>query len=101
MEMYNLIPSVKSVTVWALDLESEFIEVDANEKIIAITNKYYASAIIDFLSSKKVEYTVKTIEEGKYATFISIESENIYINNDKLMQCIENVNTCVIKKAKM
>nr|UVM96566.1 MAG: hypothetical protein [Bacteriophage sp.] len=98
MEMYNLIPSVKSVTVWALDLESEFIEVDANEKIIAITNKYYASAIIDFLSSKKVEYTV---EEGKHAVFISIESENIYINNDKLMQCIENVNTCVIKKAKM
>ena len=96
--MYNLIPSVKSVTVWALDLESEFIEVDANEKIIAITNKYYASAIIDFLSSKKVEYTV---EEGKHAVFISIESENIYINNDKLMQCIENVNTCVIKKAKM
>ena len=98
MEMYNLIPSVKSVTVWALDLESEFIEVDANEKIIAITNKYYASAIIDFLSSKKVEYTV---EKGKHAVFISIESENIYINNDKLMQCIENVNTCVIKKAKM
>lgn len=98
MEMYNLIPSVKSVTVWALDLESEFIEVDANEKIIAITNKYYASAIIDFLSSKKVEYTV---EEGKHAVFISIESENIYINNDKLVQCIENVNTCVIKKAKM
>lgn len=98
MEMYNLIPSVKSVTVWALDLESEFIEVDANEKIIAITNKYYASAIIDFLSSKKVEYIV---EEGKHAVFISIESENIYINNDKLMQCIENVNTCVIKKAKM
>lgn len=97
MEMYNLIPAVKNVTVWALDLESEYIEVDAYKKVIVITNKYYASAIIDFLSSKKVEYTV---QKKKQLTLVFIESENIYINNDKLMQCIENVNTCVIKKAK-
>lgn len=97
MEMYNLIPAVKNVTVWALDLESEYIEVDAYKKVIVITNKYYASAIIDFLSSKKVEYTVQKKEQ---LTLVFIESENIYINNDKLMQCIENVNTCTIKKAK-
>lgn len=97
MEMYNLIPAVKNVTVWALDLESEYIEVDAYKKVIVITNKYYASAIIDFLSSKKVEYTV---QKKKQLTLVFIESENIYINNDKFMQCIENVNTCVIKKAK-
>nr|DAG99503.1 MAG TPA: hypothetical protein [Crassvirales sp.] len=97
MEMYNLIPAVKSVTVWVLDLESEYIEVDAYKKVIVITNKYYASAIIDFLSSKKVEYTVQKKEQ---LTLVFIESENIYINNDKLMQCIENVNTCTIKKAK-
>lgn len=97
MEMYNLIPAVKNITVWALDLESEYIEVDAYKKVIVITNKYYASAIIDFLSSKKVEYTV---QKKKQLTLVFIESENIYINNDKLMQCIENVNTCVIKKAK-
>lgn len=96
MEMYNLIPAVKNVTVWALDLESEYIEVDAYKKVIVITNKYYASAIIDFLSSKKVEYTV---QKKKQLTLVFIESENIHINNDKLMQCIENVNTCVIKKA--
>ena len=97
MEMYNLIPAVKNVTVWALDLESEYIEVDAYKKVSVITNKYYASAIIDFLSSKKVEYTV---QKKEYLTLVFIESENIYINNDKLMQCIENVNTCTIKKAK-
>lgn len=97
MEMYNLIPSVKSVTVWTLDLESEFIEVDAYKKVIVITNKYYVSAIIDFLSSKKVEYTVQKKEQ---LTLVFIESENIYINSDKLMQCIKDVNTCTIKKAK-
>lgn len=97
MEMYNLIPAVKNVTVWALDLESEYIEVDAYKKVIVITNKYYASAIIDFLSSKKVEYTVQKKEQ---LTLVFIESENIYINSDKLMQCIKNVNTCIIKKAK-
>lgn len=97
MEMYNLIPAVKNVTVWALDLESEYIEVDAYKKVIVITNKYYASAIIDFLSSKKVECTV---QKEEYLTLVFIESENIYINNDKLMQCIKDINTCTIKKAK-
>lgn len=29
-----------------------------------------------------------------------MENENIYINSDKLMQCIKDVNTCTIKKAK-
>lgn len=97
MEMYTLIPAVKNVTVWALDLESEYIEVDTYKKVIVIANKYYANVIIDFLSSKKVEYTV---QEEEHLTLVFIESENIYINNDKLMQCVKEVNTCTIEKAK-
>ena len=74
-----MIPAVKNVTVWALDLESEYIEVDAYKKVIVITNKYYASAIIDFLSSKKVEYTVQKKEYLKrrpysHKTHISLQA---------------------------